>query len=119
MGLREADARRTTELGAEVVELRKEVFETLHLDHRAREAVDDRAADVFIGEQLAEQNLHHFAVADEHAGVDALLGLWARKQITDHNRVGGVVAILENERGVRTLTGTRGTIEPEDLARES
>ena len=33
MWLGETDARRTTELRAEVVELRKQVFETLHLHH--------------------------------------------------------------------------------------
>ena len=118
MGLREADARRATELGTQVVKLREQVLETFHLHHRTRETVDDRAADILGREEFAEEDLHHFAVADEHAGVDALLGLGAREQVADHDRVGGVVAILEDERRIRTLTGARGAVEPEDFARE-
>ena len=118
MGLREADARRAAELGAQVVQFGEEMLEALHLHHRTREAVDDRAAHVFGREQLAEEDLHHFAVADEHAGVDALLGLGAREQVADHDRVGGIVTILEDERGVGPLTGAWGAVEPEDLARE-
>ena len=78
VGLRETRAmRRAAEFGAQVVELGEEVLEALHLHHRTREAVDDRAAHVFGREQLTEEDLHHFAVTDEHAGVDALLGLGA------------------------------------------
>ena len=118
MGLRETDARRAAELRTEVVEFREEVLQTFHLHHRTREAVDDCSADVFRGEQLAEENLHHFAVTHEHTGVDALLGFGAREQVADHNRVGGVVAVLEDERRVRALTGARGAVKPEDLAGE-
>ena len=76
--LREARAvRRAAEFGAQVVELGEEVLEALHLHHLARETVDDRTAHVFGREQLTEEDLHHFAVTDEHAGVDALLGLGA------------------------------------------
>jgi len=118
MGFRETDAGRTTELRAEVIEFGEQVLEALHLHHRAREAVDDRTADILGGEELAEEDLHHFAVTDEHAGVDALLGLGTREQVADHDRVGGVVTILEDERGVGTLTGAGGAVEPENLTRE-
>ena len=120
MRLREARAvRGAAEFGAQVVELGEEVLEALHLHHRTREAVDDRAALILRREQLAEEDLHDLAVADEHAGVDALLGLGAREQVADDDGVGGVVAILEDERGVGALAGAGGAVEPEDLAGES
>ena len=119
MGLGEADAvRGVPELLAEVVEPREEVLEALHLDHRAREAVDDGPGVVLGLEELAEEDLDHLAVADEHAGVDALLGLGAGEEVADHDGLGAVIAVLEDELGVGALTGARGAVQPEDFPGE-
>jgi hypothetical protein len=109
---------RPAELLAEVVETGEQVLEALHLHHGAREAVHHGAADVLGLEQLAEQQLDHLAVTDEHPGVDALAGLGTGEKVADDDRLRVVIAILQDELGVRPLARAGRSVQPEDLPGE-
>ena len=62
-----------------------------------------------------EDQLGHFAISHEHAGVDALAGLGALEQVADHDGRLGKIPVAHGRAGVGALTRAGRTVEPENF----